>query len=338
MTTGVDRRLRYGIIGCGDATRRLIIPGLKNSNRAQLVCIASRDVQKARTLAIEAQCEYASSYEDLLNQGDIDVIYIALPISLHAQWTMRAIKSGKHVHCEKSLAPCLEEVVKILESAQKNDRRVMEGFMFRFHTLYKTVQDLIASGEIGILKSFVGSFGFPLEENDLIRRNPAMKMGILNETGCYTISAASGFFNQNPDSVLANLEYKNQLEIGGCALLKFGPGENAYCEFGYDRGYRCSYTLWGTEGHIVVERAYTTPPTMEPIIEVRKQEGSKSIKIPAENHFSKMIDTFCEAILRGTGKETFEQAAYHQAVVMEAVRKSYYNKDVVFLNELKVNF
>lgn len=332
MNVLLDRRLRYGIIGCGDATRRLIIPGLKNSHGAKLICLASRDALKAQALAQEAQCEYATSYEDLLKRDDIDIVYIALPISLHADWAIKAIENGKHVHCEKSLAPSLRAVMDILESAKKNDKRVMEGLMFKFHTLYNTVKNLVVSGEIGILKSFVGSFGFPLPENDLVRRNPAMKMGILNETGCYPIAAASGFFSQNPSSVLANLEYKDQLDIGGCAWLKFGPGKNAYCEFGYDRGYRCSYTLWGTTGQIVVERAYSTPSTMEPVIEIRKQEGVRSVKIPAENHFSKMIDAFCQAILQDTGRETFEQTAYHQAIIMEAVRKSDQNKSLVFLN------
>lgn len=340
MKINIDRRLRYGIIGCGDAARRLVIPGLKNSNRAQLVCLASRDAEKAKTLAEEVGCEYEKTYEDLLMRDDIDIVYIALPISLHAPWTIQSIKSGKHVHCEKSLAPSLQEVIKILESARKNNKRVMEGFMFRFHTLYATVKNLLDSGEIGTLKNFVGSFGFPLSQNDPIRRNPVMKMGILNETGCYTISAARGFFGQNPKSVLADLEYKNQLDIGGYALLQFDSGKSAFCEFGYDRGYRCSYTLWGTAGHLVVKKAYSIPPTMEPTIELYKQEGMQLINIPPKNHFSKMIDAFCEAIIQGTGEGIFEQEAYYQAIVMEAARRSYHNGNTVFLKEVekKLNF
>lgn len=330
----MSHRLRYGIIGCGDAASRLVIPGLKNSNRAQLVCLASRDIEKAKTLAKKMGCEYEKSYENLLKRNDIDIIYIALPIGLHAPWTIQAIENGKHVHCEKSLSSSLCEVIKILNSAKKNNKRVMEGFMFRFHTLYATVKNLLAGGEIGTLKSFVGSFGFPLSQDDLVRRNPAMKMGVLNETGCYTVSAARGFFGQNPKSILANSEYKDRLDISGYALLQFDPGKSAYCEFGYDRNYRCSYTLWGTKGHLVVERAYTTPPTMEPTIELHKQKGIQLIKIRPENHFSKMIDAFCEAILQGTGEETFEQEAYHQAVAMEAVRKSYHGKNVISLKEI----
>ncbi|MBI2870557.1 MAG: Gfo/Idh/MocA family oxidoreductase [Candidatus Omnitrophica bacterium] len=317
-----DSKFRYGILGCGAAAARLVIPALKDCGRAELAFVASRDPKRAQAYAERFGCGHASSYEALLRMEEIDIVYVALPIRLHGEWTQRALKAGKHVHCEKSLAPSLGEVDQILECARENERRVLEGFMYRFHSLFQRVRQVVRSGEIGALKSYVGSFGFSLPAGDSLRRDPQMGMGILNEVGCYPVSAARLFFDSEPLSVVCHLGYESGVDFSGSATLEFASGGSAYCAFGYDRSYRCSYSLWGTKGHVSVDRAFTTPPTLEPLVHVERMGRSEELKLPAENHFSKMIDAFCIEIQSDSGRGHFEEEALRQAKVMEALRLS----------------
>ena len=321
MTGSGESRLRFGILGCGSAARRLFIPGLIGSQRAALSAVAAKDPRRARSFAEESGCGWSPSYEALLAREDVDVVYVSLPIALHAEWAIRALEAGKHVYCEKSLAPSLPEAESILACADKRGRRVMEGFMYRFHPLFRSVQQALSGGELGRLRSFVGSFGFTLPPGDALRRDPGMGMGALNETGCYPVSAARLLFGGIPRSVFARLDSAGGIDRSGSVLLGFASGD-AYCDFGYDRAYRCDYTLWGTMGRLWVDRAFTTPPDLEPVIHLSLPDGPRERRVAPENHFSRAIDAFCSAILSGGDREVFECDARDQAIVMEALRVS----------------
>ena len=322
MTSNPPGKMRIGVLGCGNASKRLVIPGILGSSKAELAAVSSKDPGKAKEFAKTFSCESAGAYDELLKRDDLDIIYVSLPIKHHFEWTMKALESGKHVYCEKSLTGSFEETRKIRELAKRRGKRFMEGFMFRFHGLYRKAKELTLSGEIGSLKSFVGSFGFQLPPTDALRRDPLMQMGILNESGCYTVCAARLFFGKLPEYVCAELEYKDGNDLSGSAYMKFDEGKSAYCEFGFDRSYRCSYDLWGTHGTLSADRAYTTPPDLEPVINLTTASGAASVKCPAENHFSKMIDAFCGAIKSGTGYDVFEEDAFDQSRLMEALRVS----------------
>jgi dTDP-3,4-didehydro-2,6-dideoxy-alpha-D-glucose 3-reductase len=317
----VSHRIRYGVIGCGDAATRLFIPGLLASSKAELAAVASRSPDRGRDLAERLGCEAAYSYSELLAHDDVDVVYLGLPIALHGEWALKALEAGKHVYCEKTMAPSLEQTGEILAAARASGRRVAEGMMFRFHRLARQVRSLVHAGRIGALRSFVGSIGFTLPADDTLRRDPAMAMGVLNESGCYAVSAARLMFGAEPESVSLALRTQGAVDWSGSAWLLFGDGRAAYCEFGWNLSYRNSYSLWGEGGTLHVERAYTTPPEMEAVI--RLDAGrAEAITVPAQNHFAAIVDEFAGAISSGGGHEEFEREAWRQAVTLEALRIS----------------
>lgn len=326
------KKFKVGILGCGSATQRLMGPAFKGSACAELTAVASRDPAKAKRYAGQLGCGYEQSYEDLLLRQDLDIIYISLPVSHHAEWTIRALEAGKHVHCEKTLAPSLPEVERILESAKRNTKRVMEGLMYRFHPLSLQVKSMLVRGELGELRSFTGSFGFQLPESDLVRRNPETCMGALNESGCYAVSACRLFFGHEPLSVTAQIEVRDAVEFSGHATFDFGDGRSGHCEFGFERSYRCSYNLWGTKSQVFVDRAFTPPPDFTSIIQWTMPDGKKEVAVAPANHFSLMIDAFCRAIEDNNGYGIFEEEALAQAQVMEAVRTSARQRQEIILN------
>jgi predicted dehydrogenase len=310
------------VLGCGDAAARLFIPGLRGASGSALVAIASRDPNRARECADRFGCE-ATGYDELLGRDDVDVVYLGLPVALHAAWATKALRAGKHVYCEKTLAPSLQDTELILAAAEEAGRRVAEGLMYRFHPLLETVMDLIRAGDIGSPRSFVGSFGFTLPPDDRLRRDPDMAMGSLNEVGCYAVSAARLVFGQLPERVAGHLAGPVGAEESGSAWLHFGGDGAAHCDFGFERSYRSGYAIWGTGGSLSVERAFTTPPDLEPVIELRKDgEDDRQVGVPAANHFTRMIDAFGEAISTGGAHEQFEGDARDQALALEAIRRA----------------
>src|SRR4051812_40602438 len=154
------QRLRWGLLSTA-RINRLIIPAIRASARSDVTTVASRDQAKASAYAREWQIPRAlGSYDALLDDPDIDVIYIGLPNSLHAEWTVRALEAGKHVLCEKPLALSVAEVDEIARAARRAQRVAAEAFMYRHHPLTHAVQQAIRDGAIGELRFIRGAFTF----------------------------------------------------------------------------------------------------------------------------------------------------------------------------------
>src|SRR5829696_1649081 len=201
MTNNV---LNWGILSTARINRALITP-LRASKRNQLLAVASRTRESADNYAREWKMPRAhGTYEALLADPEIDVIYISLPNRFHAEWTIKAVEAGKHVLCEKPLALSVEEVDAVQAAARKHGRIVMEAFMYRHHPQTLKVQQIINSGSLGTLKLVRGSFSFVLSrEEDIRLLDPAMGGGSIWDIGCYPISYARSVLGQNPLDVFA---------------------------------------------------------------------------------------------------------------------------------------
>ena len=124
--------LKFGIIGCSRIAKRSVIPAIIKSKFAELGIIGSK----------EFKCEKFGTYEDVISNDSVDVVYISTPISTHREWSIKASEAGKHVYVEKSSAANLSSAREMVESAKENNVRLMEGFMFRFHPQHQKVKEL----------------------------------------------------------------------------------------------------------------------------------------------------------------------------------------------------
>jgi D-xylose 1-dehydrogenase (NADP+, D-xylono-1,5-lactone-forming) len=196
--TITTKTLNWGLLSTARINNALI-PPLRASKRNVLAAVASRSQTTADAYAKEKKIPRVhGSYEALLADPEIDVIYNPLPNHLHAEWTIKAVEAGKHVLCEKPLALSVDEVDAIQAAARKYGRVVAEAFMYRHHPQTLKVQELVRSGSLGKVKLIRGSFSFMLTREGDVRLDPAMGGGSIWDVGCYPISYARSVLGENP--------------------------------------------------------------------------------------------------------------------------------------------
>ena len=331
------KKIRFGIIGCSRIARRSTIPAIINSKFSELTMIGSRNLAKAENFAKKFGCEKYGSYEEVLSSEIIDSVYISVPIGLHEKWVLKAAKAGKHIICEKSSTTSYRSAKKMVEVCKKNQVRLMEGFMFRFHPQHAKVKELIQKGMLGELFTFSGYYGFPPVSKDDIRYNVKLGAGVLNETGCYPICTSRTIFNENPIGIICNLFVDSEgIDQKGHCYILYGNNKTALIAFSFLSSYQANYKIWGKKGIIELDRAYSVPPNLETSIKLKIQDKNfRHIKIKPVDHFIKMIDTFSNEVnMTDSSSFNFEDDLLIQSSLMEAARKSNKNKKFIYLNEI----
>ena len=198
MTTTV----KWGIISTADINRRLI-PVAHASPKLDIVGVASRDPARADAYARQWDIPRAyGSYEALIEDQEVEAVYISLPNNLHCEWATKAVDGGKHVLCEKPLTRRVADAEALFEAAERNHRFVSEGFMFRHHPQTKRFAELVAEGAIGELRLVRSTFSYPLYDQTNIRLRTDVEGGALMDVGCYCVSG-SCLIAGEPDSVAA---------------------------------------------------------------------------------------------------------------------------------------
>ena len=344
MQDKLDPKIKFGIIGCSRIAKRSIIPAIIKSEFAELEMIGSRSQDKAKIFSNEFNCKKYGSYEDVISDNSVDAVYISTPIGTHEEWAIKAASAGKHIHCEKSSTTSFESAKKMIEYSKQNNVRIMEGFMFRFHPQHQKVKELIDSNKIGDLVSFNGIFGFPAFPEGDIRYDSGLGGGFLNDSGCYPINASRMIFGEEPIGISCNLSIdpKTGVDIRGTSYMTYENEKTASITYGNGNYYQSKYSLWGSEGVISLERAYSVPPDFKTNVNIQYSTEKKwndrkneNYEINAADHFSEMINMFCSEINSSEKSSfNFEEELENQAKVMEAHRISSSEKRFVNLDEI----
>tara|TARA_B100000809_G_C15122322_1_gene524796 strand:- start:1900 stop:2859 length:960 start_codon:yes stop_codon:yes gene_type:complete len=315
--------LRIGVLGCANIARRSVIPAIKSIAEYDLIAISSRTKEKATEFATEFNCEAVEGYQNLLDRKDIDVIYMPLPTGLHEEWVMKALKAGKHILIEKSLAMDYASAKRMVDMARKKGLLIMENFMFLYHKQHQFVKDLIDKGEIGEIRCFRSSFGFPPLAGDNFRYNLALGGGSLMDAAAYTVRAAQMFLGDDIWVEGATLNNMNtEVDLFGGAYLKSKTGMFAEVAFGFDNFYQCNYEIWGSKGKIIAQRAFTPGEKFTPTITVEKQGESLEHKADAENHFVNILNEFKRCVLKNEVEPKYEEILNQSRLLQELKDKA----------------
>lgn len=306
--------VNIGIISCASIAQRFIIPNLKEMGEFHLLGIASRTKEKADELSKEFDTKAFYNYESLLDEKDLDAVYIPLPNSMHYEWIKKALEKNLHVLVEKSMTCEFEEVKELNNLAKEKGLVLIENFQFRFHSQLQYIKELVDSGEIGELRSIRASFGFPpFTDCDNIRYKKELGGGALLDAGAYPLKISQIFLGDDISVKSASLDTPSdkEVDIWGSAYIKQNNGNlSSQIAFGFDHFYQNSIELWGSKGKIYTNRIFTSAPSFEPTIEIETNDGKESIKLSSDNHFKNMLKYFYTQIIT---KENIEDE-YNQNI------------------------
>ena len=293
-----NKVLNWGLLSTARINSALI-PPLRASRRNRLLAVASRTQDSADKYAREWKIPGAhGSYEALLADPEIDVIYNPLPNHLHAEWTIRAVEAGKHVLCEKPLALTVDEVDAIRSAAGRHGRVVMEAFMYRHHPQTLKVQDLVKGGSLGALKLIRGSFSYVLSHEGDVRLDPAMGGGSLWDIGCYPISYARSVLGQEPLEVFGwqvagptgiDETFVGQMRFANDVLMQFDSS--------FVIPLHWFMEIVGNEGTLNVPSPFK--PNENETMYLTRDKKTETIKIKGQELYIGEVEDMADAVLLG---------------------------------------
>jgi predicted dehydrogenase len=298
----VVAKVRWGILGCAGIAERALIPAVRASATGALAAVASRDKAKARAWAERLEIPRAhGDYAALIEDDEIDAVYIPLANHLHAPWTLRALKAGKHVLCEKPIALDAREAEAMADAAERAGLLLMEAFMYRFHPQVERAVELVRAGEIGEPRFVRSAFTFPYDGDPAnYRWTPRFGGGALLDVGCYPVSAARLVFGREPVSVFAQGRFhpRRRIDMSTAALLEFPGGGFAQCDSSFEAQFQSRLEVAGSAGRIELVRAFSQK-ALDVEVRVVKGDDETAIPVPAESAFVRMVDHFGEAATAG---------------------------------------
>jgi predicted dehydrogenase len=254
-------KVRWGILGVAQIAVGKVIPGMQQGEWSVISAIASRDRHRAEAAASELGIPKAyGSYEDLLQDPEIEAVYNPLPNQLHVPWTLRAAAAGKHVLCEKPLSLTAEEARALLSARDHMGVKIGEAFMVRTHPQWLRTREIIEAGQIGALRSIVGFFSYYNRDATNIRNVFEWGGGGLMDIGCYPITTSRFVFREEPLQVMGLVERDPDMKIDRLtsAILEFPSGQSIFtCSTQLVPYQRMQF--FGTQGRIDVEIPFNAP-------------------------------------------------------------------------------
>jgi predicted dehydrogenase len=293
-----DRILRWGLLSTARINRSLI-PPLRASPRNELAAVASRDLQKAQAYAAEWNIPRVfASYEAMLADPDIDVIYNPLPNSLHAEWTIKAAQAGKHVLCEKPLATSVAEVDAMADAARRYGVVVAEAFMYRHHPQTLKVKELVDLGAIGLVRLVRGSFTFNLTRTGDVRLDPALGGGSIWDVGCYPVSYARFVIGAEPVEVFGwQVTGASGVDEMFAGQMRFEGGAHAQFDCGFRVPLRAHVEIVGSEGTLTAPNPFK--PGEGEHIHLSRGDQGESVYVPGQELYLGEVEDMADAVLQG---------------------------------------
>ncbi|MEV0387462.1 Gfo/Idh/MocA family oxidoreductase [Nonomuraea sp. NPDC050643] len=311
--------LRIGVLGCAEIARRRLLPAFARTPGAEIAAVASRDPGKAAEVAGLYGCRAVHGYDALLAREDVQAVYVPLPAALHAPWVEAALRAGKHVLAEKPLTTDHATTRALLDLARSSGLVLMENVMFVHHAQHAVVRRLVAEGAIGRVRALHSAFTIPPLPGGDIRYRADLGGGALWDVGVYPLRAASLFLGPGLEVAGATLSSGgHDVDVSGAALLRAPGGVAAQLTFGFEHAYRSMYELWGADGRITVERAFTPPADHRPVLRLERRAGVEEISLDPDDQVVNTVSAFVAAVREGVSPT--HDASLELAALLTAVR------------------
>ncbi|WP_077624743.1 Gfo/Idh/MocA family protein [Sediminibacillus massiliensis] len=316
-------KLRWGILSTADIGRQQVIPAIKRSKNGEVTAMASRS-QESKQVADELDIpKFYDSYQALLEDPDIDAVYIPLPNSLHKQWVLEAARQKKHILCEKPAALNGEELDEMLAACEENGVRFMEAFMYQFHPQHQRVKELVQNKEIGDISLIRSSFSFVLDDSSNIRMIKDLGGGAMYDVGCYCLHSIRHILEEEPESVYASGKLHDQsgVDTNVAGVLAFSGGVKGIFDCSFQAAPQNYYEVIGTTGSIEVQNAYRPDlnENGEGLLRIKRSNGETEEVAIEGDQYKLQVEHFAEAVLTNQPLSYDKEKMLSHTRIMDAV-------------------
>jgi predicted dehydrogenase len=311
--------MRLGILSTADINRK-VIPGAHASEKVELVAVASRELARAEEYAATWEISRAyGSYEALLEDDEVDAVYIPLPNTMHREWSIRSLEAGKHVICEKPFSRRAGDVEAAFDAAERTGRLLTEAFMYRHNPQTARLSELVRDGAIGELRVVRSAFSYALYDEDNIRLRTDVEGGSLMDVGCYCVSG-SRLLAGEPESVFGRAYVgPTGTDWLFTASLRFPGDVLGLFDCGTSLAERDELEAIGTEGSLFLDDPWHCT---EPVIELRREGAIERIELEAVDSYRLELENLADAIAGTEPLLLGRDDAVGQARTIEALFRS----------------
>jgi xylose dehydrogenase (NAD/NADP) len=302
-------RVKWGVMGNATIARMCVIPAIRKSCNGTVYALATRSPARAEKVVGDNHIERIyDSYDALLKDPEIEIIYLPLPNHLHHPWAIKALNAGKHVLCEKPLACSAKQAEEMAGAAEDAGRLLMEAFMYRFHPRSRRIKQMVAEGRIGAPCLVRSAFCYRMAEKDWNKReNARLKTetggGALLDVGCYCVSAARWFFEAEPLQVQAQAVFHpGGVDVHAVGTLGFAGSRLAAFEASFISALQQTYSIVGSDGAIELPHNAFIPWENDAVFMLRgrdQEDGQQHIVMGADE-YQIMVEHFADAVLGKT--------------------------------------
>ncbi len=278
-----------------------------------------RERAKAQSFINNYGGKIYDSYQAICETLDLEAIYIPLPPALHYQWAKLALEHGKHVFVEKPSTTCLADTEELIRIASEKGLALHENYMFVFHDQLKALDNIVKNGEIGDVRLYRISFGFPMRAQNDFRYNKALGGGALLDAGGYCMKYASYLLGETAQLTTAQSNHIEGFEVDmyGSATMVNDECQVAQIAFGMDNDYKCEIEIWGSKGTITSNRILTAPAGFIPTYSIKKNQDYKTFELPTDDAFLKSIQRFVACVNTGIVRKENYQLLKKQESLLE---------------------
>lgn len=320
--SSLQATVRFGVLGAARIAPKALIDPARKIPMVEVVRVAARDRGRAEAFAAaHGIAGVSDSYADLVAADDVNVVYNPLPMSLHAEWTIAALRTGKHVFCEKPFASNAAEAAEMVRAAEEEGLVLAEAFHYRYHPMFERILAEVASGRIGTVERVEGRFNVPIAKPD-IRWDYSTAGGSLMDLGCYPMSWVRHIVGEEPTVVSAEaVEETSKIDTSIEAELAFPSGATALVGSAMDRGPKIELTITGSAGSISAVNPMA--PQNGNRLTITTAEGETSGPVDAGISYDHMLRAFVDHLVLGApfptrGAESVANMAAIDAVYLAA--------------------
>ena len=327
------KTVRWGVLGCSGIGKSRTIPGLLACENAELYAIAGRNEEKLKAYAEPfAPKKLYTDYQALLDDENVDAVYLPLPNGIHMEWVKKAAAAGKHILCEKPMALTEEQVREMFAAAKEHGVLLEEAYAYRHAQLVQKVKEIVDSGAIGRIRYLESKHSTFDTNRSGIRYQKGNGGGAVYDVTCYNVSLASYLFGKDPEnmSVYCGFDKETGVDVSDAVMLRYEEGVTAMLYAGLDAYRRGCYSILGETGRIDVDHKFNSSG----VCHIRVSTGARpqgaeyvdetttEYTIWVDDNYKKEIELFSDAALNGSALTVSEEESLRTARVCDAIRRA----------------